>query len=92
MQWNSIHLKENRSVAILSNMDRPWGAYTERNKSAKDILYDFMFMWNLKTKQMNKQNQNHREYSDDCQRRGRLGSGQKWVKGSRGTNFQLWNN
>lgn len=48
-----------------------------------------MFMWNLETKQMNKQNQNHREYSDDCQRRGRLGSGQKWVKGSRDTNFQL---
>ena len=42
---------------------------SERSHTEKDIPYDFIYMWKLKTKQINK-----REQNDGCQRGGRLGS------------------
>ena len=48
--------KLERNLAIWDKMDEPRGYYGKRNKSSRirEMLYDFTFRWNLKTKQENR--------------------------------------
>ena len=48
-----------KHFAICDNMDRSWGYYAKWNKSdgGRQILYDFMHIWNIKNKQKNKINE-----------------------------------
>ena len=45
--------KNNEILSICDNMDGPWGHYAKWNKSdrEKQIPYDFIYMWNLTSKQ-----------------------------------------
>ena len=42
--------------SICDNIDGSQGYYAKLNKADRQIPYDFIYMWNLKTKQMNKHN------------------------------------
>ena len=42
--------KREWNLAICNNMDGLRGWYIEWNKSEREILYAFTYMWNLKTK------------------------------------------
>ena len=48
--------KQQENPTICDNMDRPWRRYAEdimlsvRNKSERQILYDLIYIWNLKVK------------------------------------------
>ena len=59
-KYNEILLshKKEWNPAICDNMDGSGGYYAKWNKSdgERQKLYDFIHMWNLKTKQVNKQN------------------------------------
>ena len=68
-------------------MDGPWGEYIKWNKLERQIPYDFIYIWNFKktkTKIMERTNWLLWEVKD--------GACEKWVKGIKGTNFQLKNN
>ena len=50
--WILLSHKKEWNLAICSNMNGPEGYYAKWNKSdrEKQILYDFTYMWTLKTK------------------------------------------
>ena len=52
--------KKDGNLAICNNMGGPTGYYAEQCKSDRErqIPYNFTYMWNLKKKQMKKQNRN----------------------------------
>jgi len=56
MQWNIFSHKK-RNLVGCKNMDGHRGHYAKWSKSGTEgqILYDFIYIWNLK-KEMNKQN------------------------------------
>ena len=60
--YNEMLLSDKRewNLAICLNMDGPRMYYARWNTSDGErlILYDFPYVWNLKTKQMNKRNKN----------------------------------
>ena len=43
--------KNVQNLSTFDNTDGPRGYYTKRNKSEIKIPYEFIYMWNLKTKQ-----------------------------------------
>ena len=51
-----LHSHKKWNLAICDNKDRPRGYCAKWNKSDRErqTQYDFTYMWNLKTKQMNK--------------------------------------
>ena len=49
-------------MTICSNMDGLGGIMvSEISQTEKQILYDIMYMWNLKTSEYNEKKQTHRE-------------------------------
>ena len=78
-------------------MDGPRGYYAKWNKSDRErqTLYDFIYMWNLKTQNKwtniskHKQSYKYREQMGVLQREG-VG-GKEMLGRLRGTNFQLQN-
>ena len=46
------HHKKERNLAIINDMDGPWGHYAKWNKSDREtqLPYDLSYMWNLKIK------------------------------------------
>ena len=73
-------------------MDRTWECYAKWNKSERQILYDFTYMWNLKKKTNENTKLRYKEQVGSCQREGLLGGvGKSGWRGSRDTNFELEN-
>ena len=91
--------KKEWNLAICDNMNGPRGYYAKWNKSdtERQILCDFIYMWNLKKQNkwtiIVKQTQSHRYREQKrCLPKGRgLGDeGTRWGR-LRGTNLQLQN-
>ena len=61
MQWSITQLQKRMKSCTCNNMDKSRGYYAKCNKSDRErqILYDFIYMWNLnKTNEQTNQKRN----------------------------------
>ena len=67
-QWSIIQPQKEWNIVICNKMDELGGHYAKWNKSDRErlILYDLIYMWNLKTK--TNQDHRYRRQIDGCQR------------------------